>query len=269
METTACIHNERIESASNNKKHGTCTICGQVRQYNTLDYKEIPKVIKLGRINGVIVEPRVKDILLLPAEEQAELEAARKEGKLAPAISATSTTDFHEQPTQSGLKWYQAHKQEMIEDLITMENAAFKEKWKVKRQIVSHLKGDKLYKSRVATEVSTEMRTVKKTHKAQAPKCKSCEFYLVHDEQSWCTGERCKHRYPGAIRPPYRPAAVKQSNRKSERYEPRPDIQSVAEVLKKAKFQLPPFPEFNDSWPFIVQERWLEIYLKLRELELH
>ena len=32
--------------------------------------------------------------------------------------------------------------------------------------------------------------------------------------------------------------------------------------------RLPPFPTFKDFWPFTVQEKWFEVYLELRKLEL-
>ena len=70
-----------------------------------------------------------------------------------------------------GREWYQAHKKEMIEDLTTMGYDAFLEKWKVKRQIVSHLKSDKLYKSRVAkAEVPAEMGRKSKHSEVESPK---------------------------------------------------------------------------------------------------
>jgi hypothetical protein len=58
-----------------------------------------------------------------------------------------------------GSGWYKSHKKEMIEDLITMGYDAFLEKWKVKRQIISHLKSDKLYKSKVPAEIPRAEKT--------------------------------------------------------------------------------------------------------------
>jgi len=51
-EPVVCKHIERIEEY-HNYALGTCTQCGQLRRYDRLDLKQPPKVIKIGRINGV------------------------------------------------------------------------------------------------------------------------------------------------------------------------------------------------------------------------
>ena len=106
----------------------------------------------------------------------------------------------------------------MIADLLTMDHKAFKEKWKIKRQIISHLKSDPLYKSRIPGN----------THPKKVVK------------------ENPIRRTRGSS----------------------PSIEQVAEALRRSNNgQLPPFPEFNDSWSFMVQEKWLEVYQVLKGLE--
>ncbi len=145
MATTTCVHQEIIEHAGRGVDQGTCKTCGQVRQYNTVKPHEAPVVVKLGRIHGKVVLPRENDKVNLSSGEAAELKAARAETGVATNEPLPSTW----KPRESNLKWYRSHKKEMIEDLISLGVPGFLEKWKVKRQIISHLKSDELYKSKV------------------------------------------------------------------------------------------------------------------------
>ena len=122
-----CPHYEKIEEFSGFAL-GTCIYCGQVKRYDRLDIRIPPSIVIIGRFNGAV------------------------------ATAQEEVTSSLEKVAGSGRAWYQSHKKDMIEDLITMDYDAFLEKWKIKRQIVSHLKSDKLYKSRVGqTELPVKM----------------------------------------------------------------------------------------------------------------
>lgn len=43
-----------------------------------------------------------------------------------------------------------------------------------------------------------------------------------------------------------------------------PGATRKSEKVTEGANGLPAFPEFNDSWPFIVQEKWLSSYVELR-----
>jgi len=150
-----------------------------------------------------------------------------------PEEPAAATEDVVER----GKGWYQAHKKEMIEDLISMGYAAFLEKWKVKRQIVSHLKSDELYKSRVGLgELPVKKKKEPKSPKAKSPKSPPEPLEKL----------------------PFNLKVISAENK----------LLSLGTFTVEAASELPAFPSFNDSWPFPVQEKWFEVYLDLRKLEL-
>jgi len=221
METTTCIHHEHIESAGDDVELGTCGICHQVKRRSTIKRHLPPELIKLGRIDGRIVLPGPRDILRLSLEEADELKAAQKAPALAPAASTPRATL---QPASRGKHWYQDHKKEMIEDLISLGNTAFLKKWKVKRQTVSHLKSDKLYLKMVGQEESVASPT--KTTKAPT--------------------KRGKKRLP-----------------KPESHQKPSSIEDVTEAAKKGNGgQLPRFPDWApEKWATSeIAVQWLKTY---------
>ena len=226
MGTTTCIHLENISNVEHGVEEGICEKCHQVRRYQRDEgkgdkQKRISRVIKLGRIDGMAVIPGPKDIIDVSPEEKAELKAAGDESSAKHAsndIHANPGDDTSGPPRQpGGREWYQENKKEMIADLLVMDKDAFKEKWKVKRQIISQLKRDPLY-----TEVSPGNSSSKESNRKARPVGSGTGSF----------------------------------------------IQEVSEALGKLeKDQLPPFPSFNESWSFMVQEKWLEVYLELRAME--
>jgi len=140
----------------------------------------------------------------------------------------------------SGKGWYQSHKKEMIEDLITMDIDDFYKKWPIKRQVLSHLKSDKLYKSRVGVgELPVKEKKEPKSSKAKSPKSPKSPPEPLE-------------------KLPFKLKVISAENK----------LLSLGTFTVEAASELPAFPSLNDSWPFIVQEKWLEVYLQLRKLEL-
>lgn len=128
-----CKHKEIIQ-ITNGIEIGTCSICGQVVEYDNGH----STVTKLGRLNGGVTIPH-SEKLRLSAGDKVDLAAARvAQYDAGPQLGANKP--------QTKTQWYRAHKEEMIADLLTMSEAGFQEKWQVKRQIISHLKSDPLYK---------------------------------------------------------------------------------------------------------------------------
>lgn len=62
-EAVFCKHHEKIEEF-HHYALGTCTQCGQVKRYDRLYYRQPPKKIKIGRINGVptLTHPKKESI---------------------------------------------------------------------------------------------------------------------------------------------------------------------------------------------------------------
>ena len=162
METTTCSHKESIGSMVDGIETGECSVCHQARRYDRRETKAIVEVTKLGRIDGKIVIPGPKEKLFLSSEENDELMDAKKDDKKE---SNPGPIDPVPNEQSSGIKWYRDHKKEMIEDLLAMGYDAFLEKWKVKRQIVSHLKSDELYKRSVGAEKPRAKKPKSHNHK--------------------------------------------------------------------------------------------------------
>ena len=226
-ERANCTHHEKIEEY-HEYALGTCMYCGQVRRYDRLDIRVPPRIVEIGRINGVEVNGIPNRI-----KESVAVEEKKSDKPEKPAVA-------REEVVIRDRKWYQAHKKEMIEDLITMGYDAFMEKWKVKWQIVSHLKSDELYKSRVGLgELSVKKEKDPKSSKAKSPK-----------------SPKSPPEPLGEL--PFKIKVISAEDK----------LISLGTFTVEAASELPAFPSFNDSWPFPVQEKWLEVYLQIRKLEL-
>ena len=212
METTTCKHEEKIENGDQGIPLGTCSICHQVRRYDTRNPKEKARVIRLGRINGSIVLPGQKDIPELSTEEAAELEAAKKSPVLVHTKGNPGTTDEQSvppPPKERHLlgKYYEENKEAILHDYQALLLREFFRKWQF--------------------------------HAGSWTKLK----------RSWGLQGKRPVKKSKAVSNPSRPASRL----------PAPDPLHTND-------QLPPFPAFNDSWPFIVQEKWLEVYQELKKL---
>ena len=210
-------HHWIIESYVEYVSRGTCK-CGAVRFFANDFSKESSKL----------------------AEDYNKKEGKEGSGHMVKeneSVKLEESAVAREDVVVGGRGWYQSHKKEMIEDLITMDYDAFLEKWKVKRQIVSHLKSDELYKSRVGLgELPAKKGKEPKSSKAKSPKSPPEPL-----------GEL-----------PFKIKVISAENK----------LLSLGTFTVEAASELPAFPSFNNSWPFPVQEKWFEVYLDLRKLEL-
>jgi hypothetical protein len=144
METIKCKHREQIKSAGHYTEIGTCSICGQQTKYPVDKLKEIPTVIKLGRIDGELVLPNHHYKLDLNHQDRSDLATAEKEAR--GKEKETTAQPPKSTSTKESLQFYRGNKAQMIQDLISYGKDSFLQLWKVKPQIISHLKSDKLYK---------------------------------------------------------------------------------------------------------------------------
>lgn len=140
MEVIECIHREHIRSIGHGVEIGTCSKCGQQVQRNVDKLRDHPTVTKLGRIDGRLVLPNHNFKLLLGPQDKADLADATA------AVAKLRVAPPGKEEAQAGPKWYRDNKRQMIKDLLAMGKDAFLERWKVKPQLISHLKADKLYK---------------------------------------------------------------------------------------------------------------------------
>ena len=225
METTTCIHQEKIENGDQGIQHGTCSICHQVRRYDTRNPKGKAKVIRLGRVNGMIVLPGPNDIVDLSPEEAAELEAAKKaqdERPQSPSDIKVSQDDqsaaaVPPKPKKDQLlQYFNDNKEAILRDYQNLKLKEFYAKWHMSSTAWRKLKVSWRVLSKVPKSPTQLRKTIPKVSTDQLPP---------------------------------------------------PDITSLAAALTRDG-HLPPFPPFNDSWPFKVQEKWLEVYPELKKLEL-
>ena len=210
-------HHWRIKSYVKHISRGTCD-CGAVRFFANDFSKESVKL--------------VEDYNRKEGKEGSGHMVAQIES-VKPEESAVVT----EEAVVSDRGWYRSHKKEMIEDLITMGNDAFLEKWKVKRQIVSHLKSDDLYKSRVAqTEVPAKRGRKPKHSEVESPKSPPEPLEKM----------------------PFKLKVISAENK----------LLSLGTLTVEAASELPAFPEFNEQWSDYVKTNWFETYQALKELEI-
>lgn len=150
MESKTCIHQEQIESFGEGIKRGTCKLCGQVREYNTLNPREKPTVIKLGRVNGAIVLPGPEDILNLSAQEAGELAAAKKaqndsppppsETKVSPGDQVAIAPPKPQGRSRHLPKYYEDNKPAILQDYYRLKLKEFFTKWHLSTQYWQNLK---------------------------------------------------------------------------------------------------------------------------------
>ncbi len=152
METIECKHREHVKSAGYGVEIGTCSACGQQVQYYLDKLKDMPAVIKLGRIDGRVVLPNHNYKLLLNPQDKADLMAAALQAAGPPAASPRKKDikGPEKEDPKARRQRYLDNKSEMIRDLIALGNKAFLEKWKISSQQISHLKSDELYKKLAA-----------------------------------------------------------------------------------------------------------------------
>lgn len=84
VEAVTCQHREQITStpALPGVEIGTCSDCGQRVQYNSMKSSEKPVVLKLGRIDGKPVMPKIGYILRLDPQDMNDLAVATGQDEL-------------------------------------------------------------------------------------------------------------------------------------------------------------------------------------------
>lgn len=91
----------------------------------------------------------------------------------------------------------------------------------------------------------------KKRPLTRATKCSGCRFYVVHNELPWCTTKKCPSRYPKSLRPARRPPLNIPAARQ--------------ESSQLSSLALVGMPAWRDDWYPVVQVKWLDVFLKLRQ----
>ena len=107
---TICVHREMIEEY-HQYALGVCTICGQIRRYDRLDSKQLPRIVKIGRINGVQTLERPPKEVIEVVKNKPEVDSIAQ-SELAPAKrkykARRSPRDF------------EANKEAIVEDYNTL-----------------------------------------------------------------------------------------------------------------------------------------------------
>lgn len=242
MVATTCVHQEQIEKAGNGIEHGICGICHQVRRYNTIDRREEPRVIKLGRINGAVVLPGPKDIPDLPAQEADELAAGIKEGKLVHVAEKVGATEEHKSQG----------KVTMGEDL-----------------------GNKLHEEPKTKPTKSIKRSAKKCKECKFHLIHDEQIWCTSKrcQSRYPADVRPPYRPPIIERPQSRGKkgrSPSDSKVPGGNHASLPTPERVQEALKKAKVaNMPPFPGWApEKWAGEIGVQWLRTYEALLRLQL-
>ena len=240
MQHATCAHHEKITILPKGKSRGTCKICGQIVEYDSEDIKEQSKIIKLGRVDGAVVLPNDRITVDLPTQEMTELANARESAPApAPAAKepATKTTragcSMRSRPTfEKLLRHCEENKEEILRDHQDLKLLDFFKKWGLRS--VSWTKIKALWK--------------------------------VPRKPSWKRGGTIAKAAASE-----KPAVKEKSPEPPGPQTGPPTLVDLIRALQKMGLalphNLPPFPEFDKSWPFLVQEKWLEVYLDLSKTE--
>jgi len=269
MKTIGCKHEENIEQVGAGISLGTCKLCHQVNKYNSHYPNEAPKLVKLGRINGAIVLPKVGTKLELPAPEAAELKFAIGKGEpvqvdeTAPEDMATKVEAPGSEPLSEKCKMCEYRLSEDGEAWCTSKKCP-------SRYAFSERPPYRPSKSKGPIEREPEKSPVEVTEQLPEPKSALAPYWNDNREEitrdyetvrlselyrKWHICSTSWGRLKKAWGIPNKGRGYRQLR-----------LKPSAEVLGRISI-LPAFPEFNDNWAFPVQEKWLEVYKELRQLE--
>ena len=205
----SCIHRTTVRTTADGDNQ-VCQLCGQETFLPAKNGSQ-PQILKRGSINGVMtkIHPEIVTLETVPEVIQE------------PALE--------DRPTEpkARLAWYKEHKKEMIEDLIALGKEACQEKWGLKRQHISHLKSDDLYKRAVA-EGRVQSPVPQGKAKAESKKRTSVV-----------------------------PIRVTKKSQVVEVEVPLPAAKGDREGC------LPEFPAFDSTWSMLTQIEWLRTYREL------
>jgi len=188
METTECIHREQMKTGGNHTEIGICQYCEQTIVYDRLNLKSKPTITKLGRVDGKIVFPKPAFDLKLCGKDQADLTVARMTAASSkhPLAAEETAGDIPPRPRgdpEAQREWYKKYKKRLIDELLSLGEEAFREKYPIPRQLFSHLKSDKYYK-KLAEQNPSVPEAAPKASRAKAPRQKA-EPSTLHQLPPW------------------------------------------------------------------------------------
>jgi len=280
MGVITCKHKEKIEDAGDGFERGVCSICHQVRMYNTKNLKENPMITKLGRINGDVVLPGKGNTLSLAPQEAEEL------------TSAMALTPSAEKP---GAAEGQQNEDKAASDVpVDINELTPSEKFEMGRYAAE--KG--LKKAGLKYGVSWNIlrgyamsyrKEVVKTEANDNPppkRGKSLDQYfeknkeaILQDYQNlklaefyakWQMGPaswtKLKREWKVLGKMPRK--STLRTEKQREQIAP-PSIKEINSALKKQGANyLPAFPIFNEQWSDFVKISWFGTYRALKEFEV-
>lgn len=224
MELATCAHKEEITDLGHGMQQGTCSRCGQIREYDTYHTGKKPKIIKVGRLNGVPVSTGQADID----------ESLKNNTPLSPNLPYEEKKRIAFDAKEIGLK--QAGEKYGIP-------------WKTIRAWCMTFCYPRTHNSRkIENKMTTEGKKKEKgaDNRKRISGCTGCNFIKQVEGILYCTSLKCPSHYPKRLRPPYRNSF---------------EVRETHENKNKEK--LPTLPDFNPSWDPIVQVEWLRVYKDL------
>jgi len=267
--TVLCLHSETIE-AHVEGDIGTCKLCGQVRQYDP-NPKRAPKVIKRGRINGILTE-------ITPPKSLSEpLGETHQEQPPAPVSEPEkSPPEVPPRPKKRRQlqQYFEQNKEAILTDYYSMRLMDFFVKWHLTSTTWIKLK--KLWNA--APKLRVVAKRTSKPSKAKPEKetaLKPPDWDNLTRQQKFLWYENNKTQILADIIA----IGLKKTRRKwnipsgtftalkKRWFGPQSTQDYIAEKKLHPANELPQFPAFSDSWMPTVQIKWLEVYERLYKNE--
>jgi hypothetical protein len=269
LKIASCSHREHISNVESGIDEGVRGACDQVRRYEWREgkggkTKRVTKVTKLGRVNGKLVPPSPKDIIGLAPSEVAELNAAIKEAEETTANPNDSQEKNDGEPVPSLPKTrrcpaeFEDNKEAILHDYQILTLRDFYKKWTLNAARGTSLKktwgviGKRSRPSRKSARVPAALTSEQKGAIVKDAAVRGFKVVASEHSLDWKVVRSWVLTY------------CRKPEKQKRNSEQSPNASVI--ITTTTNGLLPPFPAFNDSWPFLVQEKWLEVHLEMRKL---
>lgn len=245
--TVVCVHNEVIKFISSDVgNRGTCSICGQIREYD-FDGKLPPKLIKRGRIDGVLTD-------ISPVVNRKSVQREVPSPPSEQAIQTLKPPNWDKMDRWAKSKWLEGHREEIIKDAGELGELQARKKCDIASPTWAGLK------KRWGFGVSKK-RASKATEKVpQRPEKKRIQADLEKNKEAIIKDYNTMP-WPDLLKKWHFSCHI--WARLQKEWGVPHKIHRGRITCLQQEFTLPEFPAFNDKWGDPVQVKWLEVYPEL------
>lgn len=145
-ERANCPHHEKVEEF-HEYALGTCINCGQVRRYDRLDIRKPPRIVKAGRLNGVvasIIPERIKESVEVKQDKPEETAIFRNIPEEADISQNGDPPPVPPRPKGKKKLWqyFEDNKEAILQDYQNLRLKEFYAKWHMTSTTWTKLKRD-------------------------------------------------------------------------------------------------------------------------------